>query len=253
MERLRFAAGATIFAEGDASDRAYLIRSGRVEILKRGPAGTVRLAVLGERDIVGEMGLLDERPRSATARVLDPVVADAITQAEFTRALFHEPDQAIDLLRAFFERLRTMNQLVIDVTGPAAQTAALPHVVLRPATDTTRAAMPRDGIRIARFPYRVGRVPESREAAVLAFNDLALADEAPYVLALGHFAIDLGADGVVVRDRGSRHGTIVDGTRIGALARTDTIALGTGEHEIVAGAAPLRHESPFRFTAVVTP
>src|SRR5881296_1711202 len=114
MQRLQFTPGATLFSEGDASDRAYLIRAGRVEIVKRASAGAVRLAVLGEGDIVGEMGLLDERPRSATARAVEPVVAEAISQSEFTRILVHEPEEAIELLRALFERLRTMNQLVTD-------------------------------------------------------------------------------------------------------------------------------------------
>jgi len=48
MQRLKFAAGATIFAEGDASDRAYLIRAARVEIVRRTAQGSVRFAVLGE-------------------------------------------------------------------------------------------------------------------------------------------------------------------------------------------------------------
>src|SRR5439155_9841508 len=116
----------------------------------------------------------------------------------------------------------------------------------------TRAFMPADGIRIIRFPFRVGRAPETRETSVLAFNDLALPDQPPYVLALSHFALEFGTDGVVVRDRGSRHGTIVDGTRIGALARTDATQLEKGEHQIVAAAAPLSRESPFSFTAIVS-
>jgi CRP/FNR family transcriptional regulator, cyclic AMP receptor protein len=251
MERLRFAAGATIFAEGDASDHAYLIRSGRVEIVKHTAHGSVRLAVLGEGDIVGEMGLLEERPRSATARALEPVVVDSIAQADFTYVLAHEPEQAIELLRALVERLRTMNQLVAEVATPTG-VGTIPQVVLLPSSPKTRAFMPEDGIRVIRFPFRVGRAAENREASVLAFNDLALPDGPPYVLAPSHFALELGADGVVVRDRGSRHGTIVDGTRIGALARMDAVPLAPGEHEIVAATGPLSRESPFCFTAIVS-
>src|SRR5215470_9196081 len=112
MVKKSFPAGATIFSEGDASDYAYVVRSGRVEVLKSAAGGTIRLAVLGEGDVIGEMGLLDERPRSATARALEPVVADAIDAPEFTRLLFHHPDKAMELLRALFERLRTANQLL---------------------------------------------------------------------------------------------------------------------------------------------
>src|SRR5439155_9875289 len=158
------------------------IRSGRVEIVKRTSQGSIRLAVLGEGDIVGEMGLLDERPRSASARALEPVAADLISQPDFTHVLAHEPEQAIELLRALFARLRTMNQLLLQVAAPT-PAATTPQVVLLPASAQTRAFMPADGIRIIRFPFRVGRAPETRETSVLAFNDLALPDQPPYVLA----------------------------------------------------------------------
>src|SRR6185436_10255554 len=134
MQRLRFEAGATIFAEGDPSDHAYLVRSGRVEIVRTVQGGTFRLAMLGEGDIVGEMGLLEERPRTASARAIDPVEADMIDRVEFTQMLLHEPHQAIELLRALFERLRTMNRMVVDIALSAESTAAVPHVVLHPAS-----------------------------------------------------------------------------------------------------------------------
>jgi hypothetical protein len=44
MQQMRFVPGQTIFSEGDPSDCAYTIRSGRVEILKAGPDGDVRVA-----------------------------------------------------------------------------------------------------------------------------------------------------------------------------------------------------------------
>ena len=68
MKQFRFAAGETIFAEGDPSDYAYLIWSGDVEILKSTPKGDNRLAILGKDEFLGEMGVIDEQPRSATAR-----------------------------------------------------------------------------------------------------------------------------------------------------------------------------------------
>jgi CRP/FNR family transcriptional regulator, cyclic AMP receptor protein len=248
----QFPAGTTIFAEGDPSDRAYLVRSGRVEIVKRTPNGRLRLAVLGEGDVLGEMGLLDERPRSATAIAVETVVADAVTQSEFTRLLLHEPRRVIALLRALFERVRTVNEMLTEHAAPREDPPAMPHVTLLPLTPETRAAVPAEGITITRFPFKVGRRPDSPDTEVLAFNDLGLADRAPHVLSLNHFALDLRADGLIVRDRGSQRGTVVNGTRIGALAARDTAPLRPGENEVVAGHPRFQGaESPFRFRVVV--
>src|SRR2546425_2000 len=208
MVKKSFPAGATIFSEGDASDCAYILRSGRVEVLKSTPSGPIRLALLVDGDVIGEMGLLDERPRSATVRALEPVVADAVDAREFSRLLVHHPDKAIELLRALFERLRGANQLAsTQGAAPAHQTVPILHVRLVPLTPETGAALPADGVEVTRFPFRVGRQAESREVHALCINELYLPDAKLQVLSPHHFAIDLGSAGVVVRDRGSRRGT----------------------------------------------
>jgi CRP-like cAMP-binding protein len=253
MVEKRFAASQLLFDEGDPSDVAYVIRSGRVEISKATEHGPVRLAVLGEGDVVGEMGLLEERPRSASARALEAVVADAISPLAFSRMLVDDPKGSMRLLHSLFERLRTMNRRVMEYEtrdpGPARA-----RVTLVPLTPETAAGVAAGGVEVSRFPYRVGRKPESHEDGRLAFNDLQLADTAPFLLALNHFALDLGQDGVLVRDRGSQHGTEVNGVRIGATATRDVALLHEGENEVIAGPAPVlspRKTSPFRFRVVV--
>ena len=59
-----FAAGATIFREGDEGHEMFVIREGLVEILLHDKV----VATLSEGEIFGEMALIDARPRSATAR-----------------------------------------------------------------------------------------------------------------------------------------------------------------------------------------
>ncbi|HSR71837.1 MAG TPA: cyclic nucleotide-binding domain-containing protein [Kiloniellales bacterium] len=234
MEVRRFAAGETLFREGDASAEAFVIRAGRIEILKDSVRGPLRLAVLGSGDVVGEMGLLEDRPRSATARALEPVTADAVSRAEFLRLILHEPQQALDLLRALFDRLRSVNQLLAE-NGRDQPTAAagLPAVALQSASPETAAELPEAGLVVERFPFRVGRRPDSPEEAALASNDVALADPRPHRMSLNHFA----PDGVVVRDRGSREGTLVNGRQIGARGQRDHAPLVAGDNEVVAGLA----------------
>lgn len=65
----QFNAGETLFEEGDAGDRAYLIKEGEVDILRKVGNEEQIVARLGRGDIFGEMSLIDNQPRMATARV----------------------------------------------------------------------------------------------------------------------------------------------------------------------------------------
>jgi CRP-like cAMP-binding protein len=114
----KYEKGEVIFAEGSASTEAYIIRSGRVEIFKNSSKGSVILSVLGEGDMFGEMGLLDDRPRSASAKAADSVVISVIPLAELTDEFLISRETALSLLRALFERLRAMNLLLMARQNP---------------------------------------------------------------------------------------------------------------------------------------
>ena len=67
-EEVELPAGQLLFAEGDHGDQAYLITDGEIEILKTSSGRDVLLAVRSQSDVIGEMALLHEEPRIATAR-----------------------------------------------------------------------------------------------------------------------------------------------------------------------------------------
>ncbi len=247
MRECPFAAGESIFWEGDRSDLAYLIKSGQVEILKNGSDGPFRLAVLGEGDVFGEMGLIDDRPRSASARALQPVFATAIDREEFIRLLLHRPREIVGVLRTLFERLRMMNELLAEHRTVKPRPSLVGQVRLLPLTPETEASIPAGGLVVARFPFRVGCKPESEDARLLACNELEVHDPGNEFLSINHFSIDLGGDGAIVRDRGSRTGTLVNQVRIGSGASQDTAPLNAGDNEVVAGPP----DSPIRFKVVV--
>jgi CRP-like cAMP-binding protein len=255
MRRRRISAGEIVFREGDASAEAYLVRAGRIEVVKASPRGPVRLAVLGAGDVLGEMGLLDERPRSASARALEEVTLDAISGPEFARLLADDPVSSRAILRVLFERLRAVNTMLTDTVPAAGQDEVAPRVRLVPATEVTRAVLPSDGLELTRFPFRVGRAPAvDAAAAFLHCNDLECPDVEPFVLASNHFAVDLAPEGVVVRDRGSAHGTLVNGVRLGGPSPVECARLVRGDNEVVAGPdrdRPDRRASPFRFHVLV--
>ncbi|MEM7225468.1 MAG: cyclic nucleotide-binding domain-containing protein [Pseudomonadota bacterium] len=252
MNKSHYKAGDLIFKEGDPSDFAYIIHSGRVEILKHSPKGEVRLAVLGPDDVLGEMGLLEERPRSASARAYEDVIASSVDHGEFVELITGEPKEGMALLRALFERLRTMNQLVVEhqllsESRMVAVPVAMPDLKIFGATAETRAVLPDDGLLVSRFPFRIGREPSGNESAALAFNDLAVKDQEPFSVSLNHCALDLDSEGVVVRDRGSRDSTRVNGVKIGARSFRHVARLNKGRNDLILGSP----DSPFRFKLVL--
>jgi CRP-like cAMP-binding protein len=62
------AAGKDLFREGDPGDGLFLVVSGEIEIIKRGPSGERSLARLGPGSVLGEMSLITTEARSATGR-----------------------------------------------------------------------------------------------------------------------------------------------------------------------------------------
>ena len=60
-----------IFREHESGDRAYIIRTGKVEILKEGPDGPISLRVLKAGAMFGEMALIDDQPRMASAKAFE--------------------------------------------------------------------------------------------------------------------------------------------------------------------------------------
>jgi hypothetical protein len=73
-ERVTFAAGDTIVAEGEIADQFYVIAGGEVSISRRGPEGKeVKLATLGKGQFFGEVGILAETRGTATVRAVDDV------------------------------------------------------------------------------------------------------------------------------------------------------------------------------------
>ena len=103
--------GETIFREGDQSDAAYLIVSGEVRIVTGHDTANPReLALIGAGEYVGEMGAIDDQPRSASALAQGSVVCMPVTPPEFIAMLRQNPDEAIGLLKVLFERLRVASK-----------------------------------------------------------------------------------------------------------------------------------------------
>jgi CRP-like cAMP-binding protein len=104
---MTFADGAVIFREGEASDAAYLLITGVVKVVRDyGTSEEKTIAVVGKGEYFGEMGAIDNSPRSATAVAKGEVDCAAVGAEEFMDVLVKQPTEAIELLKVLFERLR---------------------------------------------------------------------------------------------------------------------------------------------------
>jgi CRP/FNR family transcriptional regulator, cyclic AMP receptor protein len=87
LERVTFRGGDKIFREGDPGDTAYVIQSGAVEIFKTVDGNETVLATLGQGGMFGEMALIGEKPRMATARASEGTTVIVISRMMFENKL----------------------------------------------------------------------------------------------------------------------------------------------------------------------
>ena len=118
MKRHDFKDGEVVFRQGAASDAAYLITQGQVEIVQERPNGeTETVALLRRGEYFGEMGAIDNKPRSASAVAKGEVACMSVSQEEFMDMLLNRPRESIDLLKVLFERLRKANEKLARLEG----------------------------------------------------------------------------------------------------------------------------------------
>jgi len=101
-ETKTYAAGETIFAQGDPGDLMYVVKQGEVEVL----LGTRVIENIGPGGIVGEMALVDSGPRSATAVAKSDCELVPVDQKKFEYLVQQAPYFATTVMRVIVERLR---------------------------------------------------------------------------------------------------------------------------------------------------
>ncbi len=117
LRMLVFEPGQTVFEAGDRGHALYLIESGRVKISHTNLDDREKvLAYLNAGEVFGEMSLVDDAPRSATATVVEPAVIHALYLEEYWGLVRRFPQVAHNLARIIAHRLREMNHEVEVLT-----------------------------------------------------------------------------------------------------------------------------------------
>ena len=108
--RKKFAAGQMIFQEGERGDVAYVVESGRVEIFKTVGEHSIILGQIGPNGVFGEMALIDNEPRMASARADAETVCLIIPMAALKAQIGKTPDLVILVLETLLHDIRKMGR-----------------------------------------------------------------------------------------------------------------------------------------------
>ena len=103
-----FPAGATIFNEGEPGKTMYIIKEGQVELRVHGKV----VETLGPEEFFGEMALVENEPRSATAIALTDVRLSPITERQFLFLVQETPFFSLRIMKAMSHRLRKIDKLI---------------------------------------------------------------------------------------------------------------------------------------------
>jgi len=107
----------TIFIfQDDQSDSIYFIIRGLTRAFRDTPQGQeVNLSLLGEGETIGEMGIIEELPRSATVETIKETEVFILTKANFINLLKRHPEISINLLVLLSRRLRNFTRRVENI------------------------------------------------------------------------------------------------------------------------------------------
>jgi CRP-like cAMP-binding protein len=114
--RKTFQKGDVIFCEFEPGDTFYLIQAGRVQIVKIFGEIEKTVAILQPGEVFGEMAILEEAPRSATAIALDQVTALEFNQENFEVLMQGNPQIALTLLKLFTNRIHDQKRKFMILT-----------------------------------------------------------------------------------------------------------------------------------------
>ncbi len=109
LDRQTVETGAAIFEEGSQGDNAFIVQSGKVDIVKTIDGKEVVLGSVGQGGIFGEMALIDDHPRMATARAAETTTYIIVSRNIFQQKMTKTDPFIRGLLKIFAGNIRSMS------------------------------------------------------------------------------------------------------------------------------------------------
>jgi len=255
----QFKKGEVLFREGDPSGGVLRVTSGEIEVLREVGEASIVLGNVRQGEWLGEMGVIENRNRSATARAASDGAVEILTAQQFLDRMTNDPWLARELILRLSIRLRKIEDKIAEglppehaldsIEGTTSEEVIPENVTISLVAQTgaLRDWIGAAPIQVVALPYVVGRRPLQGEAEPARHPNLMIEDAVPFRLSRDHFMITGGKNRLLILDLGSTLGTIVNGRAIGHHFMNDAAPLRRGENRIVAGG----WGSPFEFVVSV--
>jgi CRP-like cAMP-binding protein len=107
-----------LFNQGDPGDELFIVQEGSIAIYvpsKDNPGTERPIRIFGPGEVLGEMALIDGRPRSVSARALDASLVYVLTGDDFRRLLRQYPDMAVAVMGGLSDRIRYTTEFLSEV------------------------------------------------------------------------------------------------------------------------------------------
>ena len=256
MTRRQFAEGQFLFREGDSADGVFRLLSGAVDIIRELDGDPILLGTVDAGQFIGEMGVVENRPRSATARAASKVEVELLSPTEFLDQISGSPQAARELIQRLSQRLREADDRIVNTERQSGRTPGMHRDAVSQTVYNAYLAAKSPWLQrqlqtplgLGDLPFIVGRAPLAGEGRPPFQPHLKLDDTAPFRLSRNHFMIEKRYGDCYVRDLCSSLGTIVNGEPIGDHFQVDHAPLRAGQNEVIAGGV----DSQFVFSVFIS-
>jgi len=111
-ERITYAEQDVLFEQGDNGDAAYIIVGGEADVVVNTPGGPLVVATLKQNEIVGEIAILCDVPRTATVRAKTELTTLRVTKDLFFNLVVEFPEISVEIMRELAHRLEKTTKLL---------------------------------------------------------------------------------------------------------------------------------------------
>ena len=118
-DRVNFRPSSTLMQQGDDGDAAYVIIEGKGQVWIDTPGGPIQVAEIGAGQIVGEIAILIDIPRTATVKTEEGITALKIAKENFLRLLHGSPQVGVEIIRVLASRLENTNAQLREAVAAA--------------------------------------------------------------------------------------------------------------------------------------
>ena len=115
-EHLQFMPGESICRQGEQGDAAYIVLDGKADVVVQSDHGPVTVASVGRNDIVGEIAILCDVPRTATVLATTPLMALKVSKDGFFNLVTQFPQIGVEVMHELASRLLQTTQRLADTS-----------------------------------------------------------------------------------------------------------------------------------------